>query len=393
MLFILGTICLAFMAPAFASKDDLYISNINAVTVGGSPVAHTSTSNSSNIRQLTITHPIVGSQAVSVQVTWGIAAGNNPRTTSYPKPNVGFTGANSGGTNVGAINISPAICDFSSASSTCSSTITFTTPNVTDSNIQVKIEPTNTGSGNSSLLGKNLFVNFSVIAQVAKLDTALTVPDPQCFMYKSGDANLTATLTELLSHNSVSGGQVDFSIDSNPIGSDFTDDNGDAILTYNINGLSAGDHNLFAEFAGDTMYNPSDNSATVGISYNFAGFKQPINADGTSVFGNGRVLPIKIQLTDGNLQPVPDAAPTVWMTQVSPLTALGSDLEPATSVSSADTGNTMRYVAADDQYIFNWDLSTLSNGTWYVVVDLGDSDACSKGPYYATITVNKKKGK
>jgi hypothetical protein len=260
--------------------------------------------------------------------------------------------------------------------------------------MQVKIDsiPPSKSPGSKELQGKSLFINFSVIQQVAKIDTALTVPDPQCFLYKAGNVDLAATLAELVSGNPVSGSPVDFSVDSNPIGSGLTDSLGEAMLNYNINGLSAGDHNLYAEFLGDASYNGSNDSATLGISYNFVGFQQPINADGTSIFG-GRVIPVKIKITDANLQPVTDAAPTVWFTQVSPETALGSDLEAATSVSAADTGNIMRYDSVEDKYIYNWDASSLTNGTWYVIVELGDSDACSKGPYYATITVSKKKGK
>jgi hypothetical protein len=161
-------------------------------------------------------------------------------------------------------------------------------------------------------------------------------------------------------------------------------------LTYNVNGLPVGDHNLYAEFAGDADYNPSNDSDTLGISYLFVGFQQPINPEGNSVFGNGRVIPIKIKLADANGQAVSDAAPKVWVTSYSTSTGLGDVLEPATSVSAADTGNTMRYVAEDEQYIYNWDLSGLVNGTYGVVVDLGDSATCSAGPYYAVITVAKK---
>ena len=39
---------------------------------------------------------------------------------------------------------------------------------------------------------------------------------------------------------------------------------------------------------------------------------------------------------------------------------------------------------------YNWDLSSLSNGTYAVVVELGDSSkTCGKGPYYVTFTVEK----
>jgi hypothetical protein len=108
------------------------------------------------------------------------------------------------------------------------------------------------------------------------------------------------------------------------------------------------------------------------------------------VFGNGRVIPIKIKLADADGVPVADASPTVWLYQYSQGTGLGEVIEQATSVSSADSGNMMRYDADAGQYIYNWDLSELVNGTYAVVVDVGDSAACSQGPHYAVITVSKK---
>jgi hypothetical protein len=50
----------------------------------------------------------------------------------------------------------------------------------------------------------------------------------------------------------------------------------------------------------------------------------------------------------------------------------------------------MRYTADEQQYIYNWDATKLANGTYAVVVDLGDSDACRQGHPYAIITVAKK---
>lgn len=393
LLFTLGVAGFALSAPAFAGKDDLYVSNVNSVTVGGSGAAYTtSLSGASKNRTLAITNPIVGAQAVSVQVTWGIAAGTAPRTTTFPNAGVTFSGSTTNGTSVGTISATPATCDFLNDTSTCSSTITFTTPNVTDSPIEVTIVsiPPSKSPGSRELQGRTLKIAFSVIRQVAKLDTTLAVMDPQCFQYGAGNVNLNATLTETVSSLPITGRTVDFSLDSNAIGSAVTDGAGEAVLSYNINGLSAGDHGLYAAFTGDGAYNPSGGSATLGIYYNFVGFQPPINPEGNSIFGNGRVLPVKIKIVDANLNPVADAQPTVWIYQWAPGTGLGEVIEAATSVSSADTDNIMRYVPEDQQYIYNWDLSSLGNGTYAVVVDLGDSDACGHGPYYATITVSKK---
>jgi RNA-directed DNA polymerase len=150
---------------------------------------------------------------------------------------------------------------------------------------------------------------------------------------------------------------------------------------------------LYAAFDGDADYNPSNNSSPLGISYQFVGFLPPINPQGNSIFGNGRVVPVKVKLVDALLNPVIDAEPTVWIYQWASGTSLGEVLEAATSVSAADSGNTMRYVPEDRHYIYNWDLGSLDNGTYAVVVELGDSAACSTGPYYATITVEKRGGR
>jgi hypothetical protein len=235
--------------------------------------------------------------------------------------------------------------------------------------------------------------------QVIILDTKLTVAR-KCALLNAGDIDLTATLRELVSDDPISGATIDFyvnpALDGNgyptvaSVGSGTTDAAGAAEASYNVNGLGVGDHNLYAEYAGDVNYNPSNDSDILGISYLFVGFQQPINPEGNSVFGNGRVIPIKIKLADANGVPVVDATPTVWLTSYSESTGLGEVLEPATSVSAADTGNFMRYVPEDGHYIYNWDLGSLTNGTYGVVVDLGDSAACGDGPYFAVITVAKK---
>jgi hypothetical protein len=383
---------LAF-SPVAVAKDDLTVSSVNLVTVGGVGAPSGSTSSGGN-RHLTITNPIVGAQEVKVAVTWSIAVGGQPNT-SYPKNGVTFSAQTSNGTSVGTIDTvtgTPA-CNLAGTSTTCSQTTTFTTPNVTGT-IQVKVDPVvPNNTGNSSIQTKSLFINFSVIQQVAKLDTKTTVPDPQCFMYQAGNVDLKASLAELLSGSPIPNASMNFKLDGNSIGSTSTGTNGEATLTYSVNQLAAGEYNLFVAFSGDASYNPSDSSATLGIYYHFIGFQQPINPEGNSIFGNGRVIPIKIRIADANNQPVTNAQPTVWVTQFSESLGLGEVLEPATSVSAADTGNIMRYVASDNQYIYNWDLSSLKNGSYAVVVDLGDSKACSKGPYYAVITVAKKGGK
>lgn len=404
-----GLTGLLLSATAMAGTDDFSVSSIVNVSVDGGPASTSNSFSTQNPGSTTFDTTIYPSQAVSLTATWSIkdnSAASGP-DTNYNLPTgrtVSF--ASSTTATPGPVVVVAAIsnCTVTSAASTCSTVISFPAP-ATEGGYQVQIHPSSTPVGAGGMNERNFFVNFSVTEpEPEALETKLTVNN-QCAILNAGNVDLSALLEELAGPTPIAGKSVDFYVDpeldnlgfptatSASVGSALTGIDGVATLTYDVNGLGAGDHNLYGEFDGDSQYLPSNDSDTLGISYLFVGFQPPINPEGNSVFGNGRVIPIKIKLVDANLVPVADATPTVWMTQYSLDTGLGEVLEPATSVSAADTGNTMRYVSEDQQYIYNWDLSSLENGTYAVVVDLGDSDACSQGPYYAVITVAKKGGK
>ena len=94
---------------------------------------------------------------------------------------------------------------------------------------------------------------------------------------------------------------------------------------------------------------------------------QPINANGTSVFKLGRIVPIKFQLT-GASAPLTDAVVRLYVAKVAD-SIVGTE-EEADSTSNATEGNLFRY--ADGQYMFNWDTSGLSAGTYQLRFDMGD---------------------
>lgn len=295
---------------------------------------------------------------------------------------------------MGTVTGSPTNCNFLNDNATCGQTIRFTTPNVTDT-IQVKIDPVvpEKSPANRQLQPRSLRINFSVKQQVAKLDTTTTFPDPQCALYRGGTIGLKASLAEALSGNPIVGRSLGFSLKEAPIGSSITQSNGEATLPYSIDHLAAGDYPLYAEFAGDSSYNGSNVGGTLGLRYLFVGFQQPINSGGNSVFGNGRVIPIKIRVAGANGEPVTNAQPTVWISTIRRRLAWVRCLRRRRQSPPGYGQYKMRYVASDNHYICNWDLSSLVNGTYAVEGDVGDSKACGKGPYYAVITVNKKGGK
>ncbi|HEY5927722.1 MAG TPA: HYR domain-containing protein [Kofleriaceae bacterium] len=101
----------------------------------------------------------------------------------------------------------------------------------------------------------------------------------------------------------------------------------------------------------------------------WTGILQPINADGSSIFKLGRVIPVKFRLT-GALAGMTTLQARLTLTQVSP-TISGTVIEPVT-VSAADTSGYFRYDAANDLYIYNLSTDNLSVGTWQLSIDFGD---------------------
>ena len=173
-----------------------------------------------------------------------------------------------------------------------------------------------------------------------------------------------------------------------------TDYEGKARTSVSIADLAVGDVPISAVFDGQAPYTGTSGGAQLGINYLFQGFMPPVNADGTSIFKTGRVIPFKIRILDGKANGlIATARPEIGMAKQSTGTA-GSSLEtPITG--TPDQGFVMRYTGtSDDQYIYNWDLTSLENGTYRVMIDLNDSLTCGGWRptiHETVITVEKKK--
>ncbi|MFV0449166.1 MAG: hypothetical protein ACK5MF_12015 [Vibrio sp.] len=349
-------------------------------------------------RNVAFKNPFEGGSSVSLTLKWSI---DKDKNTTYPQ-SMELEANTDSGVSVEPISITPEQCLFSSSNQSCEFEISFNVPEQ-NSETQIKINAKTTESGQDGLLNNDTTINFTVTNHVQPseaITTSVTV-DTQCFAYKAGDVNLMANLSETRipnepdSSTSISNANLNYAIglineSATEIGTAGTGDDGNASLLYNIDNLTAGDHYLFVSYEGDSIYKSSANSGILGIYYNFVGFQPPINPAGNSIFGNGRVVPVKVKIVDADLNPVTEAKPTVWIYKWSEGTGLGEDYEPATSVSSADTDNIMRYDFDEQQYIYNADLSALTNGTYAIVVDPNDSHVCNSGPYQAIITIAKK---
>jgi hypothetical protein len=401
----LGVLGFVFSEAAFAQKDIIYPSSATA-TVNSVARSLTSPSFSTgNDGSLSIAPSIYPADAIVVASNWNIQDRRLGPGADTDYGTSGFTATFSASTTAkpaGASNVTVAAisnCTLSSSASTCARNIGITAPTTLGS-YQVKISVGGLG-GDNGLASKDLYINFTVVeAQSVKIDTQLTV-DKQCVLLNSGDVDLTAKLQKATGpYDPISGKSIDFFVEPGPIVDDFspsdpkegsalTGVDGIAHFSFNGNSLGVGDYNLYAEFAGDSEYNGSNDSDVLGITYNYLGFQPPINPEGNSIFG-GRVIPIKIKLYDGAGQPVTNAQPTVWVAPYnSSNETIGTELE-ATSVSSADSGNIMRYDSTEQQYIYNFDATGLPNGVYGVIVHLGDSQACRSENPFAIITIQRK---
>ena len=382
----LGAISLGLVlaAPAFAGPDRIYPAAASA-TVSSSPAVLTTNFAPAADGHATLDDSVFDGQQIVVTGTWNILdRSSEPGTdTSYPKTVI-FTVTTTETPGPGVVVSAIPNCTVSSNASTCSTNISFGAP-AEAGDYEIRVAASSSGGG--PLTGLSLYINFTVTDEVVLLGTQLTVA-PMCVLLNQGDIDLEATLTEAVSGAAIAGADIDFSVDGVSAGSATTDSDGLATRSYNVNHLGVGDYPIYASYAGSSEYIGSNDSDTLGVSYVFTGFKPPINADGNSVFGNGQVIPVKIEILDYLGQPVADAAPTVWVQKMLP-GGVGDELE-ATSVSAADTGNVMRYVSEEGIYIYNMDLKGLDNGTYKVFVRLGDSETCSEGNPAVIITVAKK---
>ena len=95
----------------------------------------------------------------------------------------------------------------------------------------------------------------------------------------------------------------------------------------------------------------------------------PIHLDGGSLFKSGSTIPVKFKLAGASDGIVLDSV-KLYAGKVSDA-ILGTEIE-ASSTSAADSGNTFRYDASTDEYVFNLATKALNLGTWQLRADLGD---------------------
>lgn len=360
--------------------------SIDYLAVAISPAA----SFSGNSGNFTVTDPVAGDSDISFNLTFKINTQGS--TTSYPKT-VTFGATSPSG---GSVTISNSSCTFTSSDSQCVTSVSVIAP-TTPGNYSFKIDPTSGTGGKDGLSsGGGVTVSFTVAQpSVPECDNAatalaLSIANNGTVIYHATSTSFSAILTS--GGIPVPGKTVVFSVGGVEVGTSDTDGNGVATFSdYDPSGLSAGNHSVDANFEGDECdYNGSKNTATLSVNYLFLGFQQPINADSSSIF-SGKVVPVKIRITDAFGIPVPDAAAFLYFTQKTGVIT-GITGEQVASNIQGDSGNEMRYDPTAGQYIFNWNvgnLSTTPNGTYELRVYLGEGN--TSDPHTVVLSLNRKK--
>ena len=334
-----------------------------------------------------VVDPVDGGSTISFDLSFHVEV--QGQTTSFPRT-IGFgatTQAKPDGASDVAVSAIPS-CIFNSAASSCQTPVTLTAPS-TPGGYSVKIQAASGTGGQGGLGGGNGIVISFVVADnpPAPIATSLSlsIGSGGCIVLHETSVTFTATLSA--EGSGLAGEEIDFTVDGLFVGSAITDLDGVASLLYDPSGLGVGDHTVGAEFVATATHLGSIKTETLGVSYLFVGFQQPINADGSSRF-NGRVVPVKAKIVDAFGVPIGDATAHVYFAFGS-VAVVGTDAEPVANT-SGDLGNTMRWDPVAQQYVFNWDVKDLPNGTYTVRLDFGEG---SCGDSHTVVLSLQRKGK
>jgi hypothetical protein len=314
------------------------------------------------------------------------ASGSGTTSTTYPHTMHITASTNSkpyGADDVSVTGLNN--CTLDSRSATCSEAATITAP-ATAGAYQVKILADDGITGSGKMTGDFFFLNFTVVVSgCTPAATTLVLSTSECVVYHANSVSLSATLKS--DYTALAGKTITFYVDGEDVGTADTNSDGIATLDYDPSMLAVGDHALTAEWQSDDpcYQNPTVTGAKLGIQYLFLGFQPPINADGSTIL-TGKAGPVKIKIVDANGIPVVDAVALVFF-EDGIAKIVGTDPENATTGLNFDYGNVMRY--SDGQYVYNWNLSTVTNGTKTIRVFLGEGSCAPE--HQVVVSVGKKK--
>jgi lysophospholipase L1-like esterase len=122
----------------------------------------------------------------------------------------------------------------------------------------------------------------------------------------------------------------------------------------------------------DHAGNEATETVTYRVIYAYGEIRQPINADGSSVFRAGRVVPVKFAVTDWDNNPVDSATARLDLLKAYHGEVSPDDAIEAVTTVAATTGNLFRYDAREEQYVYNWSTRGMKAGTYQLFIGLDD---------------------
>lgn len=142
---------------------------------------------------------------------------------------------------------------------------------------------------------------------------------------------------------------------------------GSAISTTSIGTKS------FSVSATDNAGNTNKKNITYYVRYNFSGFLQPIDTDGSSIFKLGSKVNVRFRLSDAKLNNVVTATAKFYFNLITP-TITGRDLK-SYSNDVATIDGIFKYDSKNMWYWYNLDTKGLQAGTWRVRADISDGSS------------------
>jgi hypothetical protein len=121
--------------------------------------------------------------------------------------------------------------------------------------------------------------------------------------------------------------------------------------------------------ATDAAGNRATRTFQVTVAYAWSGVLPPIKQDGSSVFRQGRTVPVKFRLA-GASAGIANAVARLYVTHVCPGTHDDVNTEDCTEEET--DGFVFRYDSCAGQYIYNLRTRNLEPGTYQLRIDLGD---------------------
>jgi len=154
-----------------------------------------------------------------------------------------------------------------------------------------------------------------------------------------------------------------------------------------LSSLGVGTHAFTATYGGDNTFGPSTSAPlTQVVRYAAAGIVcaggpgrqilPPVNADGTSVFRQGRTVPAKFRVCDANGQSIGTAGVVQDFRLTQVISGTASDVNENVPSTTPDTA--FRWDAAEQQWVFN--ISTAgqeAQKTYVYTITLNDGTTIS----------------